>query len=507
MTLHVKSEFWDIKEILGLRGTEFSTAISFTNLESKQTHIFPAISDQNEIWQVGDTEFMVLSGCELFHIGIFREKGIETFFRKPANSYASLFDDSYICFEDFTGFASIYVVAERLELSKILENLIDPLIHVSIEKPCNELPMLVCISAPHLVGRFLLRKEPLDLSFWDCTVGWVRHFKQFVQLAKERCKEIRTAKYYEKCGGYLIDDKLVRGIFTQKFYGDSVAYEFIPDNFFNRVAIPRLLAENGLVEVTPKKPCVFFGEPIETSKYSIGLTQDVLIIVEHADDGDKTYALEMYGQACLGLRQVKDDAFLAITSVCADESDAGFVQLRHFAKNGATGNFFWDDSSISTNGKNYISAVSCQLDSDTILFEKEPKTHASDHHLDMWSISKDRMINLTDVFCDVFWPKGNQQVAHTEKQLLVRPIGKGYVDKQPQILLAVRLYQPKQFCDVFALIDPRTKYRVFGKVYNMLADSMTSRPRVVNDLIKLLFQNEQLKSLALEHLSTLNTPS
>ena len=508
MVLHVKEKFWNVTEITEIVGADFATAISFVELHSNETYIFPAVSSQNEIWQVGEMEFVLLSGHEMFHIGLFPDRGIETFFRRPAEFCKPLFENSYIYFENAMGTSHLYSVLEQSEISMVLENLIDPSISVTIEKSAGEKPMRISIKAPQLTGVFLLRKPPLEPGFYSCTVSSVRTFEQFVKLAKERCKEARVAEYYEKCGGYSIDGGMVRGIFTQKIYGNSVAYEFSPDDFFNRVAIPKLLLANGLIEVGPNKPCVFLGQTIDNPKYTIGLSHDALMIVEHTEKGDKAYALEMYGQACLGLRQVGEDSFLAITSCPTDEPPMwSAAQLRHFVPQEPAGNFVWDDFTISIDGKSYVSTTFCQLTDDIILFERDPKTH-NNHHFDMWSISQDRLVNLADTFCNICCSKHNWDVAHTEKQILVKRIGKKYIDKEREILLAIRLYRPKEYCDVFALLDPSAKFRVFGKVYNMLTDSITAKPRVFNDLIKMLDQNEDTKAIISEHLSgTLDTPS
>lgn len=524
MLLHVKEDFWDVKEIKDLQGVDFFTAARFTDLKANEVYIFPLVSDQNDIWQVGEKEFVLLSGHEIFHIGFTKGKGVEIFFRQPAEFCKSLFDGAFFYFEDVMEISHIYSLIDRLEIKNIIKNAIGPEVNVVIEKPTSDNPLLIRLEIAHVTARFLLRgpvedvsllgvgnsvvesdRQPEDLmlclGFYDSSVKSVRNFEDFSKLAKEGCRELKIAEYYERCGGYLIEDRMVRGIFTQKLYTDSVKYEFSPDDFFNRVAIPKLLAANGLVEVAPKKPCAFLGESIDNSEYSIGLSHDILIIVEHTGTGNKTYALEMYDQACLGLRQVGKNTFLAITSVFPGEPDVGFAQLRHFTKNGAAGNFVWDDFTISLDGKSYVSTAFCQLTDDIILFEKEPESHSGNHHLDMWSISKDRLVNLTNTFYDLYWPKNNSHIAHSEKQILVKPIGKKYVSKEPQIMLAVRLYRPKAYCDVFALINPQTKYRIYGKVYNMLADSMTAKPRVANDLVKLLDENEALKESASEHLS------
>lgn len=507
MVLHVKEEFWNLTETTEIKGVDFTTAISFVELNSNETYIFPAVSSQNEVWQVGEKEFVVLSAHEMFHIGLFPDRGIETFFRVAAEFCKPLFENTYIYFENAMGVSHLYSVSEQSDISETLKNLIDPNIDVTIEKSSGDKPMQIYIKAPQLAGVFLLRKSPLEPGFYSCTVGWVRTFWQFVKLARERCREARIAEYYEKCGGYSINGEIVQGIFTQKIYGDSVVYEFSPDDFFNRVAIPKLLMANGLIEVAPNKSCVFLGKIINNQKYTIRLSHDVLIIIEHTEDGDKTYALEMYNQTCLGLHQIGENSFLAITSCRADEPAMWPAQLRRFVKQGPAGNFVWDDSAISIDGKSYISTTFCQLTDDIILFENNPNSHAS-HHFNMWSISQDRLVNLADTFCNICCSKYNWDAAHAEKQILVKRVGKKYVDKEREILLAVRLYRPKEYCDVFALLDPKAKYRVFGKVYNMLTDSVTTKPRVFNDLVKMLDQNEDYKAIISEHLSTtLDAPS
>ncbi|MDO5480180.1 MAG: hypothetical protein Q4F58_00705 [Candidatus Saccharibacteria bacterium] len=527
MVLHINERHWKVVQIDGLRGVEFESAAKFTDLVADETFIFPLVSAQNEIWQVTEDEFVLLCGSEFFHIGFSIEKGSEIFSRLYASSCRPLFNRAFFYFEDGRDMAHIYSVANRLEISDILKEAINPEISVTIKKSNTDAPMLICVNTYYASAEFLLRglvsddpvqshnesiinpgREPIALALYDCTVDWVRSLNDFRKLAKERTREAKIAEYYEKCGGYRIDDQIARGIFTQKSYGDNTAYEFSPDEFFTRVAIPKLLAANGLVEVTPKKPCFFWGEMVDNPNYSIELTHDVLLVNEHTEKGDKIHALEMYDQACLGVYQVNETSFLAITSVPPDESNLGAAQLRHFVKYGPTGKFVWDDLTISTNGKCYVSGRECQLTDDIILFKVASEIPENSHSLQMWSIFKDRLVNATDTFANICWSKYYWEVAHSEKQILVKPIGSEYKRRMPKILLAMRFYKPKQYCDVYALVDPHTKFRIYGKVYNMLTDTVMDRPRTINDVINLMEQNEDWKAAISKHLSsTLNTSS
>lgn len=512
VTLHKKKDMecnWEVQELTDLKGSEFPVAIRFSG---DSVYIFPTMSEQNEIWQVAEDEFMILSGCELFHTKFTESTGMEILYRRPAKHTKTIFDDTFVCFDDFYNETHLYFVSERMEISDIIKGIISPSVSVTVEPS----PLLVRIDAPYISARFPLR-HPLNdtysgfalpngsrlcFGFYDCTVSWVKCFEDFVKVARERCHEAKIAEYYEKCGGYLIDGEMTRGIFSQKIYSDSVNYEFSPEDFFTRIAVPKLLAANGLVEVMPKKTCSFLNQGIENSEFSIGLSHDILIITEHTERGDRSYTLDMYGESCLGIRQIGDDSFVVLTSVHSNEPDADNIKLRYVVKYGPNGNFVWDNSAITTDGKCYIPGVRCQLNNDIILFEKEPNDHGGCHNFEMWSISKGQSVNFADTFSELYWSRNNWLVAHTEKQILVKPIGAEYKRRSPRIMLALRLYRPKEYCDVYALLDPQAKYRVFGKSYNMLADAMTDKPRVIGDLVKLLDQNAEAKAATSEHLSS-----
>lgn len=490
MKLHVNSGLWEVKEVSNLKGTDFSTAAIFTELKPGRTFVFPLISENSEIWQVAKDEFVILSGGELVHIKLQTKSGAITLFKTPAKIVQSLLDGIYFYFESFSSKGHIYSVHDHLELEMILKNTIDPDVVVKILNASENRPMLIQIEAPYLLGRFLLEEHSTSLVFYDCDNSNVKDFEDFVALAKERCSEERLAKYYEKCGGYSINGNEAVGIFTEKTYGNSTTYEFSPNEFFNKVAIPKLLLANNLIETMPNKICSFLGKTIDTPEFSIGLSSDVLIITEHKDDGDKFYALEMYGETCLGITQIGEKDFLAIN---AKNPSTPFVEVRRFMKYGTADKYVWDSLPSSHSEKHSVAPIFCQLTDDIIVYAGEYIDRFNSRDIDMWSISKKKLVNLADSFDDLRWATADSYICHMEKQILVKPMAKKNTKQDPQIMIALRLYRPKEHCDVYALIDPSKKYRIHGKVYNMLADSIISKPRTVRGLVKLFKENESLK--------------
>ena len=498
---------WGIKQLTDIKGADFSVAFSFTNSTGDEI-LLPMVSADNKIWQVAKDDFVVLSGHEIFHIRLSRANGAEILFRASAEIAKGLFDMAFFYFEDGMGISYIYSVIDGLEIRSIFEKLIDPMISVSVEKQ----PLRIRIEAPYITARFLLRK-PLDdasdltledsvvdsgrdagmpllcLGFCDCSVGWVRNFDDFAKLAKERCTEVRIAEYYEKSGGYLIRGKMARGIFHLKEYTSGNIYEFLPEAFFNDIAIPRLLSENHLVEVGPSKKCGFFGITINTPDFSIGLSRDLLIINEHGED-ERKYALEMYGETCLGIRQIGEKSFLAILS---ENPAIPTAEIKRFSKYPAGDKYAWDVLDPINGGKSYVYPIFSQLTDDIILFEKEPTSHTGCHDYEMWSISKNQLVNTSNMFYELCQHAFDPSVGHIIKQILVKPAGEENIDKNPQIMIVIRLYRPKEYCDVYALIDPQKKYRVYGKAYNMLSDSMTKKPKTLSALVKLFKENISLK--------------
>lgn len=514
MKLHVDKKLWGIEEVRGIKGAEFSTAVKFTQLKPGRVFVFPLVSENNEMWQVGKNEFVILSGRELFHVKLQVKSGVEILFRAPACNAKSLFDKSFFYFETTSSSAHIYSVLDHQEIRDVLRNAIDPDVEVTIEKTSAKRPMLIKIEAPYLTAYFLLVAPIEDssilkatdsivecdrgsgvpflcLGLYECSVSQVRSFRDFVKLARERCEEARLAEYYEECGGYLIDGKNAIGIFTQKTYGDNVSYEFSPDDFFSKVAIPKLLLANGLVEVVPKKICSFLGKAVDTPQYSIGLSSDVLIITEHNEDGDSSYALEMYGKTCLGVRQIGTRDFLAIIT---ENPSTLITEIRRILKHDSADKYVWDYLPDSNGNRTSVTPIFCQLTDDIILYENGADDHPGCHHLEMWSISKKQPVNVVDSFYDLCWSTANSYVCHMEKQILVNPIGEDNIGKDPKIMIALRLYRPKEYCDIYALIDPSKKFRVHGKVYNMLADTVISKSKTVRGLVKLFCENEALKS-------------
>ena len=508
LKLHTDVDWWGIEQLTDIKGTEFPAVLVFASSNGDK-FIVPMPSNNNKLWQVEKDEFIVQSGPELIHIRLSRTEGVKFLFRAPAEKAKSMFKNTFFCCESATE-KYIYSVIDRLTIKDIFENLIDPMISVTVEIQ----PLSIRIDAPYLTARFSLM-GPIDdasmlrvsdciidtgrspgtpllcVSFRDCTTSWVRSFEQFLKLAKARCEEIRMAEYYEKCGGYLIKGKLTKGIFRLKEYANGETYEFSPDEYFGDVAIPRLLSENGLMEVKPQQKCCFVGNGIETQEYSIALSRDVLIIVEHTNDGDKRYALEMYEETCLGIRQIGKQVFLAIL---AKNPTVPVAKLKRFSKQGSD-KYAWDDLDPLCGGDSYVYPLFSQLDDDVILYEKMPNDHSGCHNYEMWSIAKDQPANLTNSLYNICSSnlKGNLSICHMEKQILVKPAGEKNKDKEARILIAIRIYWPKEHCDVFALLDPTKKYRVYGKAYNMLADSVTKKPKTLSALVKLLKENSALK--------------
>lgn len=490
MKLHIDQKLWGVEEVTGLKGADFSVAAKFTELKPGRVLVFPLVSENNEIWQVEKDEFMLLSGHELFHVRVSAKTGAEILFRAPAENAKGLFNKAFFYYEDSSSNAHIYSVFNRLTIRDVLRKIIDPGVSVVIEKTSENQTVLVRIDAPYLSAHFLLEGAPLQLRLFDSTSSHIKTFNGFVALAKERCNEVKIAEYYEKCGGYLIDGLNAIGIFSQRFYGDSIAYEFASEDYFSKVAIPRLLMANNLVEVVPKKLCSFLGKTVDTPEYSIGLSSDVLIITEHTDSGDRSYALEMYGETCLGVRQTGERDFLAITT---KNPSTPLTEIKRIIKHGAADKYVWDRLPCSSGERDSTASIFCQLTNDIILYEEGVNDHPGCHHFEMWSISKKHLVNVIDSFYDLCWSTNEAFICHMAKQILVRPMGEKNIDKDPQVMIALRLYQPKQYCDVYALINPSKKYRVHGKAFNMLADSMTSKPRTVRGLVKIFKDNMSLK--------------
>lgn len=67
MKLHINMDLWEIKQLRDLRGADFSMAAKFVELKPGRIFVFSLASEDNEIWQVGKNEFVLLSGDEMLH--------------------------------------------------------------------------------------------------------------------------------------------------------------------------------------------------------------------------------------------------------------------------------------------------------------------------------------------------------------------------------------------------------------------------------------------------------
>lgn len=486
MTLRTELENWEVEEIRDIKGCEFSVALKFATenyRHRKDVYIFPLASEtkENEIWQVRNNEFVIFNNPELCHI-LISDNGIQTLFRTPAIRPGSIFGNNgkkFFLFEDSSYTTHIYSVSDRDELLNLVREIIDPAANVSIEDAPHSLIILVELHG--LSHRFPLDLLLEDESNLECGLG-----ADFIYKAQMRCREFKVAEYYEKCGGYYIGNSsvAVQGIFTE----NDGQYEFHPDDFFKNVAIEKLLAANNLVPGLPADACPFFRKGVDDEDYFIDLSNEVLIIEDKKNA--KTCGLEMYGERCVGVMRTGENEFLALTE---PPSTGRFVdsptRLRRFVRNTA-GKFLWDVDSCGLSSRAVVRPDRCQLDDDTIVFttEQDYNVYSS---FEMWSISKNRLAGPIDGFDAIKKATKEPYVSHTERQIMVRYRNHPQWKALPMIV--VRIYAPREYCDIFALIDPRKKYRVYGKVYNMLADSMVEGPKTAHGLVKMFENNRELK--------------
>lgn len=510
LTPRTDIEQWEIRELANIRSADFQTVFSFTS-SNHDKFIFPVLSDKNQIWQVGENEFIVLTGHELFHIMLSNENGLEILFRAAAETAQTLFGANFLYFKDGLEISHIYSVVDHLEIADIIKNLIDPMVRVVIEEQL----MLIRVEAPYLMAHFALRGPEDNPAFMlgDCSVldtgrppgapmlclrlcdadsDSVRNFDTFIKVAKERCEEVRIAEHYEKCGGYYLNDGTeAHGIFTEKHnsLGERY-YEHLPDDFYEHVVLQKLLQTNNLKIVSPSLKCVFLGKTVDDEDYTIELSRDILIINDHTHGTEKTYALEMYGEKCIGIRRVGNNSFLALTEEPqVGLSSASLVRLRYIVQSGID-KYAWDYAQYRLGNESYVDPLCCQLTEDIILFTTEPEYTAYPSY-QMWSISKDRLVNVVDSFNDLKVSTPEPYISHREWQILTKP-AEG--DGDAKLLIAVRLFAPREHCDIYALIDPTEKYQVHGEIYNMLADSMIKRhPKTIRSLVKEFAKNQTLK--------------
>ena len=279
---------------------------------------------------------------------------------------------------------------------------------------------------------------------------------------------------------------MAQGVFTE----NNGQYEYSPDDFFRNVATGKLLAANNLSPGLPSNPCVFLRGEVDDDEYLIKPSHEVLII-EDKKNG-KTYGMEMYGECCIGTMRTGENDFLALTEPLCDAGEYLVDcpdKLRRFIRTTA-GKFVWDSGSYSLGPHSVVRADRCQLDDDTIVFTTDEDYNAYSS-FEMWSISKNRRVNPVDEFDALKKATTEPYVCHMERQIMVKYRNHPQWKAWPMIV--VRLYAPKEYCDVFALINPNKKYRIYGKVYNMLADSMVEGPKTIYGLTKMFNENRKLK--------------
>lgn len=517
LTLRTDINQWEINELTNIRSADFQVVLSFTN-RNHDKFIFPIISDKNEIWQVGKNEFVILSAYELFHIMLSYEKGVETLFRANANSVKTLFGRNFFYFKDGAETSHIYSVLDHLEIADIIKKLIDPMVRVVIEESL----MMIRVEAPYLTAHFALRgpednptfmlpdcvvletgRPPgsplLCLRLCDATNQAAKNFTSFAKLAKERCEEVRIAEYYEKCGGYYLGDgSKACGIFTEKEtpHGD-IYYEHSPDDFYMQVALNKLLETNGLRMAVPDSKCTFLGKMVDDEDYTIELSRDILIINDHTYNTERFYALEMYGESCIGICRTGKDTFLAlIEETQVGLSSSSLVSLRYVVHS-SVDRYDWDYAAYRLGLMSYVDPLHCQLTEDIIVFTADPECECTIHpSFQMWSISKNRLVDVVDGFTGLKINTPEPYISHKEWQILVKP--SNGASNSPKLLIVARLFVPREHCDLFALIDPANKYQVYGKIYNMLADSMIKRsPKTIRGLVKVFSQNQTLKQVVM----------
>ena len=488
MKCHINDSIWGVEEIHDLNLPKYDMAVRFTEKRVDGYYVFLAKSTNIEIWQREAREFAILCGEEFYHIELLDDKGLKIVYRHRATRARAMFERNFFYLEERYEHkirSFIYSMVDRKDLQDIVEEMIDPRVNVVIEPTSGTQPMLIRIEAPYLSARFLLEmptpEDHLILNLWRGDETHVRDFKAFVKEAKIRCKEAAIGEYYENCGGYMVNGKPAKGLFTPTKYRDETRYEFHPDEIFYDLAVPRLLLENDLIQVLPEGRCPFLGESIENFRYSIKPSHDMILITERDETKEQSYALKIPSE-CLGLYQTSDKSFLAILRGNDDEH----ARLVSFIKSEMSQDgYIWGDLG-GPRSKSLITLDNCMVTDDIIAYEDQ-ENHGD---LNLWSISANRSCNPVDGFCDLRCISSDIYVNQMSTQVLAVPAG---TNQEPRIFIAVRVYRPRDYCDVFALFDPKSKYRIYGKAYNVLADEMTAKPRTLRDLVKIFKENEDLK--------------
>lgn len=483
MVINTQLFNWEVEEIQNINGTEFPAILKLMYKEwgRKEKFVFPlaTAAEKNEIWQVGNMEFVIYNKPELYHVEFQPNSGYSLIFRAAAHSPARMENEAFFYFEDVRHNAYIYSVADRKLLSEVFKEIIDPDVKTVVEKPTREAPLMIRLEAPYLTTCFEMADSVESMDY-----------KEFAAEAKRRCEEARIAKYYEMCGGYYLCCKRdlgpVQKTMVRGYLNENGEYQ--PDEFF-KIITNRLVEVNNLYPTLPNYQCSFYGKAIEDDDFSVGLSHDVLIIKDKQKN--KIFALEMYGKNCVGLKRTgKWEFFALLANPYVGWHNTDPMELKCFDY--LMGDRFqWQTGVYRLPDNAIIRPNCCQLDDDTIVFVdgEKSKDYNVYSSFEMWSISKNRRANLIDDFEDLKDATRGPYVSYTERLIMVRnphPI-------KTRPMIALRLYAPKEYCDVFALIDPSLEYRVYGKVYNMLADSILEGPKTVYDLVEMFQNNRDLK--------------
>ena len=493
MKCHIDDSVWGVEEIHDLRLPKYEMAVRFTEKRVDGYYIFLAKSLDVEIWQFDCREFGILCGDEFYHIELLDDKGLKIIFRHRAKSVAPLFERNFFLIEDESLWGtnySIYSMIDHGDLQKILENKVGPKVKVVVEPTSKEQPMLIRIDAPYISAHFLLEAPTEDnhliLNYWSGDEEHIRNFNDFVKEMQVRSKEAEIAEYYENCGGYVVNGRSVVGLFSPAKYLGETRYEFHPDEIFYHMAIPRLLDENKLIQVLPERPCPFLGQGIENFRYTIRPSHDMILITRRDEEKEESFAIKIPSE-CIGLYQTSDDSFIAVLRGYDDEHGR---LITFYADSSSPDGYTWHDLG-GKKSRSFIALDNCLTRDNIILFEdRSDKDYTTTFSLKMWSLSTNTSCDVVDGFTELKHINSDVYVNHTSTQLLVTPAG---LDTGPRVLVALRVYRPRDYCDVYALFDPKDKYRIYGKAYNMLADKMTKKPKTLRDLVKIFKENEELK--------------
>jgi len=493
MICHINDSIWGVEEIHNLRLPKYEMAVRFTEKRVDGYYVFLAKSLGVEIWQFDNREFGILCGEEFYHIELLDDKGLKIVFRHRAKSVKPLFERNFFLIEDESLWGtsySIYSMIDRRDLQKILEDKVGPKVKVTVEPTSKEQPMLIRIDAPYISARFLLEapteEDHLVLNHWSGDEEYIRDFDNFVEEMQIRCKEAEVAEYYENCGGYVVNGRPVVGLFSPAKYLGETRYEFHPDEIFYHVAIPRLLEENQLIQILPEKPCPFLGQGIENFRYTIKPSHDMILITKRDAEKEESFAIKIPSE-CIGLHQTDNDSFIAILRGYDDEHGR---LITFYKDDSSPDGYAWHDLG-GKHSRSYVVLDNCIMDDNIIVYEnRSDKEYATAYSLKMWSLTKNASCDVIDDFTELENINSDIYVNHASTQLLVTPAGS---DMEPRILVALRVYRPRDYCDVYALFDPKNRYRIYGKTYNILADKMTKKPKTLRDLVRIFKENEELK--------------